>query len=121
MNIDDFVYHQEAVSTYKPDGHSGTVNRRLIGQSKNFQLVLGTLEKGAVAHRHSHSDLEQGVYVLKGSALVEIGGQSKEIKTGGVMFFPVDTPHRIEATGDPITQFIIVYSPPLKAHPSAST
>jgi quercetin dioxygenase-like cupin family protein len=121
MNIDNFVYDQDTVSTYIPDGHSGTVNRRLISQSKNFHMVLGTLEKGAVAHRHSHPDLEQGVYVVRGGALVEIDGQSKEIAAGGVMFFPVNTPHRIEATGDPITQLVIVYSPPLKAHPSSDS
>lgn len=117
MNIDDFVYHQDGVPTYEPAGHSGTVNRRLIGQAENFHLVLGVLEKGAVAHRHSHPDLEQGMYLLEGSARIDINGQSKEIGEGGVIFLPVDMPHRIEATGDPVTRFIIVYSPPLKAHP----
>jgi quercetin dioxygenase-like cupin family protein len=34
-----------------------------------------------------------------------------------VIFFPVGVPHRIEALGDPVTRFLIVYSPPLKAHP----
>ena len=117
MSIDRYVYHEEDAPTYTPAGHDGTVNRRLIGEAENFHLVLGTLEKGAVAQRHSHSDLEQGMYVLEGRARIEIDGEAKEVGEGGVIFFPVGVPHRIEALGDPVTRFLIVYSPPLKAHP----
>ncbi|MEE8109551.1 MAG: cupin domain-containing protein [bacterium] len=117
MSIDQYVYHEKDVPTYVPPGHMGTVNRRLIGEAENFHLVLGTLEKGAEAKRHSHPDLEQGMYVLEGRALIDIEGEIKEAGPGSVVFFPVGVPHRIEAVSEEPTRLLIVYSPPLKAHP----
>ncbi len=117
MRIDRYVYQEDDLPTYMPAGHTGTVNRRLIGQAENFHLVMGTLDKGAEAKRHSHPDLEQGMYVLEGRALVEIEDETKEIGPGGVIFFPVRLPHRIVSLSQP-TRFLIVYSPPLKAHPN---
>ncbi|MFQ5914489.1 MAG: cupin domain-containing protein [Nitrospinota bacterium] len=117
MSIDRYVYDEKDVPTYVPVGHTGTVNRRLIGAAKNFHLVMGTLEKGAEAKRHSHPDLEQGMYVLQGRALIEIGGEGKEVGPGGVVFLPAGLPHRVEALSEEPTRLLIVYSPPLKAHP----
>lgn len=117
MNIDRYVYHEGDVPAYVPAGHTGTVNRRLIGQAENFHLVLGTLEKGAEARRHSHPDLEQGMYVLEGRVLIEAAGERKEVGPGGVVFFPAGVPHRVEALSEAPTRLLIVYAPPLKAHP----
>jgi len=54
------------------------VNRRLVGRDVNgstrVEVVLGTVEPGGVAERHTH-EVEQAMYVLDGRALVEVDGE----------------------------------------------
>jgi quercetin dioxygenase-like cupin family protein len=97
--------------------HAGTVNRRLVGRDVNgsaqVEVVLGVLEPGGVAKRHSHGAQEQAVYILEGRALVEVGDRVKEeVGPGTACFFPVGMPHRVEAL-TPV-RALVIYAPPLE-------
>jgi quercetin dioxygenase-like cupin family protein len=112
-----YIVRPEDVPAYSPPLHAGTVNRRLIGKDVNgstqVELVLGVLEPGGVAERHSHDGQEQGFYVLEGRALVEVGSLVKEeVGPGTACFFPMGVPHRVEAL-TPL-RALVIYAPPLE-------
>ena len=117
MSIDRYVYHEEDAPTYTPAGHDGTVNRRLIGGGG--KLPLGSRDTGEGGGGPPPFPFRPGA----GDVCLGGPGADRDRRGGegsrgrGVIFFPVGVPHRIEALGDPVTRFLIVYSPPLKAHP----
>jgi len=112
-----YIVRAEDVPAYSPPMHAGTVNRRLVGRDVNgsaqVEVVLGVLEPGGVAERHSHGAQEQAVYILEGRALVEVGDRVKEeVGPGTACFFPVGMPHRVEAL-TPV-RALVIYAPPLE-------
>ncbi len=120
----NYIVRAEDVPPYSPPMHAGTVNRRLIGRDVNgstkVEMVLGVLEPGGVAERHSHDAEEQVMYILEGRALIEVGDEVKEeVGPGTACFFPAGMPHRVEALTPVKT--LVIYAPPLErstaAHP----
>jgi len=104
------------LDTYVPPGHDGTVNRRLTTSEfcQNFEMVHGTLEPGGVAHRHSHADEHQVVYVMSGAADVELGeGAAVRVDAGSVIRIPPGVEHLVTSMGPESLELIIIYSPPL--------
>src|SRR3972149_2307573 len=95
-----YIVRPEEVPSYSPPLHVGTVNRRLVGKDVNgstrVELVLGTVEPGGVAERHTH-EVEQAMYVVEGRALVEVGDDKREVGPGTACFFPPGMPHRVGA------------------------
>jgi quercetin dioxygenase-like cupin family protein len=117
-----YIVRAEDVPAYSPPLHAGTVNRRLVGRDVNgstqVEVVLGVLEPGGVAERHSHDGEEQAFYVLEGRALVEVGDRIKEeVGPGTACFFPAGVPHRVEAL-TPV-RALVIYAPPLERSTSA--
>lgn len=112
----------EDVPTYSPPLHAGTVNRRLVGRdvngSQSVEVVLGVVEPGGVAERHSH-EVEQAMYVLSGRARVEVGGESHECGSGATCFFPPGVAHRVESVGPDPLRVLVIYSPPLERSTTA--
>ncbi len=112
-----YIVRPEDVPPYSPAMHTGTVNRRLVGRDVNgsihVEMVLGVLEPGGVAERHSHDAQEQAMYILEGRALVEVGDSIKEeVGPGTACFFPAGMPHRFEALTPVKT--LVIYAPPLE-------
>ncbi|NPV27954.1 MAG: cupin domain-containing protein [Firmicutes bacterium] len=115
MNGKRLFIRPEEVETYIPGGHTGTVNRRLIGEdtvgAKNFEVVLGELNVGGAAHRHSHPDLEHGYYVLEGRCQIEVGEERQEVGPGMAVFVPPGVEHELNVI-EPL-KVLVFYSPPL--------
>lgn len=55
------------------------------------------VRKGSKTPRHVHNDLEQVYYILKGTALLEIGRKKKEVTKGMMAYIPRNAVHRITA------------------------
>lgn len=111
------IEHLQDLETYVPPGHDGTVNRRLTTGEfcENFELVHGTLEPGGVAHRHSHENEHQVIYVMAGAADIELGVEpSVKAQAGTVVRIPPGVEHLVTSTGSEPLELVIVYSPPLK-------
>jgi len=105
------------LDTYVPPGHDGTVNRRLTTSEfcENFEMVHGMLEPGGVAHRHSHADEHQVIYVVGGAADVELGDDAAvRVDAGNVIRIPPGVEHLVTSVGAESLELIIIYSPPLK-------
>lgn len=105
----------EDLTTYSPGGHTKTVNRRLIGDdvagAVNFEVILGELEVGGAAHRHSHSELEHAYYVLSGKCMIEVGSERQEVGPGMTVFVPKGVEHQLDVI-EPL-KVLVFYSPPL--------
>ena len=107
----------EALETYAPPGHSGTVNRRLVeGEATGgrFEMVHGRLEPGGVADRHAHDVEYQAMMVLAGACDVVLGDAAPvRAEAGAVVRIPPGTPHEVTSLGPEPLELIIVYSPPI--------
>ncbi|MFC2016487.1 cupin domain-containing protein [Chloroflexota bacterium] len=111
-----FLVRPEQLSAYSPALHSGTINRRLIGNetvgAKNMEIVLGEIESTGLAQTHYHDVAEQAFYLLEGKCLVELEGKSDEMKPGDIAFFTPGQRHKVIPVGGPI-KILVIYSPPL--------
>lgn len=103
------------VPAYYPARHTGTVNRRLIGDNvgaRHVEVVLGVIEKGQGALPHSHPGIEQVCYILEGRARAEVGGEVCDLGPGDCCFFPADMPHVLTVLSDEPARVLVIYSPP---------
>ncbi|HEX9570023.1 MAG TPA: cupin domain-containing protein [Rhodospirillales bacterium] len=110
------VEHVSEMPTYAPPGHSGTSNVRLIDRAfaGNYELVIGTIEPGGIAGRHSHGKETQAMYVIAGAARVALGDAPPETHGPGTIFrIPPGLDHAVESLGPEPLRLLIVYSPPL--------
>lgn len=114
MKLLDLVVDPEGVPVYQPKNHTGTLNRSLIGrhrQGAGFDLILGEIQPGGEAEWHSHTEQEQGIYILSGSCRVEIGGDSAEVPAGRAVYFPRGLSHRVVPLGGCSLRLLVIYSP----------
>jgi uncharacterized cupin superfamily protein len=116
-----YFIRQADVPPYHPANHTGTTNRRLIGQDNvgatNIEVVLGVIEKGSGAvEPHAHRAMEQVCYLLEGTALAEVGGERCEMKPGDSCYFPADKMHKFVATSA-VVKVLVIYSPPYGESP----
>ncbi len=120
MKASKYIVRGAEVKTYSPANHTGTVNRRVIGQetvgAKGLEVVLGTVAKGHGALPHSHPGIEQVCYMLEGRARVEVDGVDTEIGPGDACYFPADMPHVFTAVTDTV-RVVVIYSPPYQESP----
>lgn len=111
---------QQDVKPYSPANHSGTRNFRLIGPetvgATQVEVLIGEVERGHGAHPHAHPGIEQVCYLLEGTAHVEVGGESFEMKAGEACFFPPDVVHVFQATSGK-ARVMVIYAPPYGENP----
>jgi len=118
MKLRDCIIIPQNLEPYHPEAHTTTTNRRLIGQetvgARKLEVVLGVVEPGGRAEKHSHPGVEQVVFIIEGRCLVEMWGESGEVGPGEAVFFPPGVAHRITALGDRPGKALVIYSPPIQ-------
>jgi len=111
-----YLVRQDDVEGYAPKNHSGTVNKRLIGEqnvgARQIEMVLGQVEKSQGAHPHAHPGIEQVCYMLEGTAHVEVGGEAFDMGPGDTCFFPAGQQHAFIATSKTPVKVLVIYAPP---------
>ncbi|MFQ5955082.1 MAG: cupin domain-containing protein [Kiloniellales bacterium] len=110
------IEHVDDLGAYAPPGHTGTVNRRLVGPEfcGRFELILGTVAPGGEAMRHHHEREHQVLYILEGEAEVTLGDdQPVRCRPGTVIRIPPGLDHRVVCAGTVPVEVIVLYSPPL--------
>ena len=111
-----FIKHQRDLPRYGPPGHAGTSNIRLFDRTfcDNFEMVLGEIEPGGIADRHSHEIEHQAMYVLQGSARVTLNDDPPvNCGPGSIIELPPGLEHEVVSLGPDNLKLMIVYSPPL--------
>lgn len=110
------IQHQDELARYAPPDHTGTVNVRLVEKDfcGAFEMVLGKIDPGCEAHRHSHEIESQVCYVLEGEMEVSLGeDEPVRCGAGAVITIPPMVDHLIVSTGEVPCKLIVLYSPPL--------
>ena len=115
------VIRMEDVTPYHPANHHGTSNYRLISEetvgAKQVEVLIGVIQKNSGALPHAHPGIEQVGYLLEGTAVVEVGGERREMVPGDCCFFPADVPHVFTATSDTPVKLMVIYAPPYGEDP----
>lgn len=99
-----FVYHEDSEPTPCEDG----VTRRVLSYSRELMMCEITFLKGAKGNRHSHPH-QQITYIVKGSFLFTIDGETREVKAGDSLLMPSNAVHETVALEDSI--LVDVFSP----------
>ena len=63
-------------------------------------LAEATLEPGEATERHYHRASEEIYFVVKGSGLMEVDGDSKHIRPGDAVLIPAGAWHTLENDGN---------------------
>jgi len=114
MPIELFV-DAENLDGYTPANHTHTVNRRLIDErvgAKTFELLLGTATSDGAAQEHYHPGIDQLCYVIEGTALTSVAGQTCAMKPGQACYFPSGRSHSMKAASGQQIKVLVAYSPP---------
>ncbi len=99
-----FFYHKNANPTPCEEG----VTRRILSYTNDLMMCEITFKKGAKGNMHSHPHL-QITYIVKGSFLFTIDGETKEVKAGDSLYMPSDSVHGTVALEDSV--LVDVFSP----------
>lgn len=116
-----WIVRESDVEGYSPANHEGTVNKRLISSenvgAKHLEVILGTIEHQKGALPHAHPDLEQVVYLISGTAEVEVDGEKGSMGPGDCCYFGPNKKHVFTVTSEEPARIIVIYSPPYEEHP----
>jgi mannose-6-phosphate isomerase-like protein (cupin superfamily) len=91
-----------------------------VGMSHNFigenhgapfsaYIVNARPGQGPPLHKHPYVEV---AFTLEGRATITVGDEQREVKAGGIVVIPAETPHRFVNTGDTMLRQIDVHASP---------
>jgi mannose-6-phosphate isomerase-like protein (cupin superfamily) len=79
------------------------------GAPVSAYIVNAKPGQGPPLHKHPYVEV---AFTLEGCASITVGDEQREVKAGGIVVIPADTPHRFVNSGDrPLRQIDIHASP----------
>jgi quercetin dioxygenase-like cupin family protein len=102
-----------AAPTPTSDRSSGLARQVLVGPAEgavHTELAAGAFAPGGWLRRHIHS-FEEGLYVLAGELVLEIGGDVHRLVTGDYGLIPIGTWHSLANGGDGEVRWLSVNTP----------
>ncbi len=109
----------EEATPYEPPGHSGVVNRLLVGRASggvdDVSVWHGVIEPGGRADPHVHEGAVQAYIVVSGTLTV-VGGEDGgvELTPGDTAIFAAGEPHEVYNAGDSVAALHVVSAPALR-------
>jgi len=99
-----YIVHQRKVKKefVQVEGCKDTYIQWLIDEkvgAKNFAMRRFTVMPGGYTPLHRHPE-EHEIYILRGKALVRLGGKEYEVQAGHAIFVPSNELHQIKNAGD---------------------
>jgi len=76
-------------------------------EGPNFALRKFSMQKGGGMPRHTNT-VEHEQYVLRGQAVITIGDETHQVKTGDVVFIPEGAIHSYQNMGDEPFEFLCI-------------
>ena len=89
------------------------MSHEFVGEKQGapFSAYIVSAKPGQGPPLHKHPYVEV-VFTLEGCATIMVGGEQREVKAGGIVVIPADTPHRFVNSGEtPLRQIDIHASP----------
>jgi mannose-6-phosphate isomerase-like protein (cupin superfamily) len=81
-----------------------------LGRSEALSNHLAIVQSSELPHRHNRHD--STVTILRGHGTMTIGGETRHVRAGAVMFIPRGVVHHYTNESDPPTVALVVYAPP---------
>lgn len=78
---------------------------------QNQSLAEATLPAGGATRRHYHKLAEEFYFILEGTGVMEIDGETREVKAGDAILIPPNAWHQVTA-GDKLLRFLCCCAPP---------
>ena len=72
-------------------------------------IVKAKPGKGPPLHQHPYVEV---AFTLEGHATITVGDEQREVKAGGIVVIPAETPHRFVNSGDTTLRQIDVHASP---------
>jgi quercetin dioxygenase-like cupin family protein len=76
-----------------------------------FSAYIVNAQPGQGPPLHTHPYVEVA-FTLEGSATITVGDDEREVKGGGIVVIPANTPHRFVNSGDTLLRQIDVHASP---------
>jgi len=85
---------------------------RELHHTANQSLAEATLEPDQATERHYHRATEEIYFVVKGSGLLEVDGESQIVRPGDAILIPPGAWHTFENNGTSELRFLCCCAPP---------
>lgn len=83
-----------------------------VGEHTSTHSVAHVIvDPGKSSIRHFHPGAEESFYILKGSARIEVGDESQDLRPGQIVLIPAPQPHKIYNVGAERLEFLAVCVP----------
>lgn len=89
------------------------MSHEFVGETQGapFSAYIVAAQPGQGPPLHTHPYVEVA-FVIEGAATITVGDKTRDVRAGGVVVIPADTPHRFVNSGDTILRQIDVHASP---------
>ncbi|MBA3543841.1 MAG: cupin domain-containing protein [Chthoniobacterales bacterium] len=89
------------------------ISHEFVGETQGapFSAYILTAKPGQGPPLHKHPYVEVA-FVVEGSATITVGEETREVKAGGLVVIPANTPHRFENSGRERLRQIDIHASP---------
>jgi quercetin dioxygenase-like cupin family protein len=87
------------------------MSHEFVGETQGapFSAYIVKAKPGQGPPLHQHPYVEVA-FTLEGCATITVGDEQREVKAGGIVVIPADTPHRFVNSGDTILRQIDIHA-----------
>jgi len=89
------------------------MSSEFVGETQGapFSAYIVKARPGQGPPLHTHPYVEVA-FTLEGRATITVGDEQRELKAGGIVVIPADTPHRFVNSGDTTLRQIDIHASP---------
>jgi quercetin dioxygenase-like cupin family protein len=89
------------------------MSHEFVGETQGapFSAYIVKADPGQGPPLHKHPYVEVA-FTLEGYATITVGDETREVKAGGIVVIPADTPHRFVNSGDTLLRQIDIHASP---------
>ncbi len=106
------IIKKSCESIKKEKAHGGSGSRKLYIQDNEFGTIQGMtygwLPIGNKYAWHNHEDIDEVMYVIKGSGIVKDEDGEYEYKSGDTFMYPANVFHEICNNGDIESEYVFI-------------
>jgi mannose-6-phosphate isomerase-like protein (cupin superfamily) len=73
-------------------------------------IVKAKPGQGPPLHKHPYVEV---AFTIEGAATITVGDEMREVKAGGIVVIPANTPHRFVSSGDTSLRQIDIHATPM--------
>ena len=89
------------------------MSHEFVGQTQGAPfsafIVKARPGQGPPVHKHPYVEV---AFTIEGCATITVGDEQREVKAGGIVVIPADTPHRFVNSGDTLLRQIDLHASP---------